>query len=89
MFAGDLVFNGHLPIIDGSLKGWLKDLDGARRHPGRAGDSWTRAARLSPGPQRLDDERRYFDTLTRDVKRALAQGDDMRAPRPIGRRRGA
>jgi glyoxylase-like metal-dependent hydrolase (beta-lactamase superfamily II) len=67
-----------LPIIDGSLKGWLKDLDGLAAIP---------AARAVPGhgplvqpwPAALDDERRYFATLARDVKAALAKGDALRA----------
>jgi quinoprotein relay system zinc metallohydrolase 2 len=77
LFAGDLVFSKHLPIIDGSIKGWLKDLDGLSAIP---------ALRVAPGhgpvgepwPAALADERRYFDTLTRDIKSALDRGEDMR-----------
>ena len=27
LFGGDLVFLGHIPVVDGSLKGWLRALD--------------------------------------------------------------
>ena len=77
LFAGDLLFNDHLPVIDGSIKGWLKILDGLAAIP---------AVRAVPGhgppaqpwPAALNDERRYFGTLSRDIKAALAAGDDMR-----------
>ena len=77
LFAGDLVFKGHLPVIDGSIKGWLKILDGLAAIPalrvvpghGPVGEPW---------PAALDDERRYFDTLTRDIKAFLKRGEDMR-----------
>lgn len=77
LIAGDLLFNGHLPVIDGSLKGWLKDLDGLANIP---------AVRAVPGhgplvetfPGALDDERRYFETLTHDIKSALGKGIEMR-----------
>jgi len=78
LFAGDLVFNEHLPVIDGSIKGWMKTLDELAAIP---------AARVVPGhgpvgepwPAALNDERRYFDTLSRDIKAALARGLDMRS----------
>jgi quinoprotein relay system zinc metallohydrolase 2 len=76
LFAGDLVFVGHLPIIDGSLKGWLVDLDPLAKVP---------AVRVIPGhgpvglpwPQALDSERAYFDRLAKDVKMSIAKGEPV------------
>jgi quinoprotein relay system zinc metallohydrolase 2 len=78
LFAGDLVFNGHLPVIDGSLKGWLSSLDALAAVP---------AERVMPGhgpideawPAALNDERRYFLKLSQDIKDLLARGDDIRS----------
>src|SRR3984885_9012899 len=78
LFAGDLVFVGHLPIIDGSLKGWLVDLDPLAKVP---------AVRVIPGhgpvalpwPQALESERAYFDRLATDVKTSIAKGEPVEA----------
>jgi quinoprotein relay system zinc metallohydrolase 2 len=78
LFAGDLVFVKHLPIIDGSLKGWLVDLPALAQVP---------AVRVIPGhgpvglpwPQALDSERAYFDRLTKDVKTSIAKGEPVEA----------
>ena len=35
LFTGDLLFVQHVPVLDGSLVGWLKDLDGLARIPAR------------------------------------------------------
>jgi quinoprotein relay system zinc metallohydrolase 2 len=76
LFAGDLVFVKHLPIIDGSLKGWLADLPALARVP---------AQRVIPGhgpvglpwPQALMSERAYFDGLAKDVKASIAKGEPV------------
>jgi quinoprotein relay system zinc metallohydrolase 2 len=76
LFAGDLVFVKHLPIIDGSVKGWLVDLDTLARIP---------AARVIPGhgpvdlpwPQALASERAYFNGLAKDVKLSIAKGEPV------------
>ncbi|HLX99293.1 MAG TPA: quinoprotein relay system zinc metallohydrolase 2, partial [Roseiarcus sp.] len=76
LFAGDLVFVKHLPIIDGSLKGWLADLPALARVP---------AKRVIPGhgpinlpwPQALDSERAYFEGLAKDVKASIAKGEPV------------
>jgi quinoprotein relay system zinc metallohydrolase 2 len=78
LITGDLLFKGHLPIIDGSLKGWLKDLDGLAAIPAERAVPG-HGPLVQPWPAALDDERRYFDALAHDVKAALAKGDDMRA----------
>jgi quinoprotein relay system zinc metallohydrolase 2 len=76
LFAGDLVFVKHLPIIDGSVKGWLQDLPALARVP---------AARVIPGhgpvglpwPQALDSERAYFEGLAKDLKMSIAKGEPV------------
>jgi quinoprotein relay system zinc metallohydrolase 2 len=76
LFAGDLVFVKHLPIIDGSVKGWLQDLPALARVP---------AVRVIPGhgpvglpwPQALDSERAYFEGLAKDLKMSIAKGEPV------------
>ncbi len=73
LFAGDLAFVGHLPTLDGSLLGWMAQLDAlaaidaAVAVPGHGPVP-------SPWPAALDDERRYFDVLAADLRKAIADG---------------
>ena len=72
LFAGDLVFLTHIPVMDGSLRGWLGQLDrlaalpAQRVVPGHGP--------VSPWPAALDDERRYLDTLATDTRALIARG---------------
>lgn len=72
LFAGDLLFLGHVPVIDGSLRGWLKVMDqldsiSARRViPGHG--------EVSAWPAALSDQRRYLETMARDVRALVAAG---------------
>jgi quinoprotein relay system zinc metallohydrolase 2 len=77
LFTGDLVFALHLPVLDGSLKGWLAVVDELAA---------IRARRVVPGhgpvaawPAALDDERRYLQTLARDVRASITRGETIAA----------
>jgi quinoprotein relay system zinc metallohydrolase 2 len=78
LFAGDLLFVDHVPVIDGSLIGWLKNLDNLGA---------IAAARVVPGhgplvthwPQGLADERRYFDCLAGGLRAAIRNGVPLSA----------
>lgn len=82
LFAGDLVFSGHLPVIDGSLRGWLALMDRLAALP---------AQRVVPGhgavgdwPAALADQRRYLQRLDADVRAMIAQGAPLRAAQQAG-----
>ncbi len=78
LWTGDLLFIGRVPAIDGDVKGWLAALDTLQAVP---------AARAVPGhgpasvqwPLGLADERRYLTVLLRDVRAAIAKGEDIDA----------
>lgn len=85
LFAGDLVFLRHIPVVDGSVKGWLGLLPRLARVP---------AVRVVPGhgheigawPQALDDERRYLSVIAGDARRLIGEGVPLaRAVPMIGR----
>ena len=76
LFAGDLLFVERLPVVDGSLKGWLEVMEALRGIP---------ATRVVPGhgpesapwPQALDAQERYLRALLRDVRREIAEGGSI------------
>jgi quinoprotein relay system zinc metallohydrolase 2 len=72
LFAGDLVFLAHVPVIDGSLRGWLAAIEVL------AGIS---AKRVVPGhgpmaewPAALADERRYLERMAQDIRGLIKNG---------------
>jgi quinoprotein relay system zinc metallohydrolase 2 len=82
LFAGDLVFLDHVPVIDGSLKGWLNLLPRLAALP---------ADRVVPGhgqrvaawPAALDDERRYLLAVQSDARRLIAAGTPLSEAVPL------
>jgi len=76
LWAGDLLFAGRVPALDGNLTGWLHVLDqmagvaAVRAIPGHGPDA-------VPWPAGADDERRYLTVLLHDVRAAIASGQDI------------
>jgi quinoprotein relay system zinc metallohydrolase 2 len=72
LFAGDLVFLTHIPVMDGSIVGWLRMMADLGGQP---------AERVVPGhgapgewPAALADERRYLETLAADIRALVKRG---------------
>jgi quinoprotein relay system zinc metallohydrolase 2 len=77
LFAGDLVFLRHLPVLDGNLKGWLAVIGELATIPAR---------RVVPGhgpvadwPSALADERTYLRILAQDVRALIKSGETIAA----------
>jgi len=75
LFAGDLVFLAHAPVLDGSIRGWLSAIGELGALP---------AQRVVPGhgpvsgwPAALADERRYLETLASDIRKLIARGEPI------------
>jgi quinoprotein relay system zinc metallohydrolase 2 len=76
LFGGDLVFREHIPVLDGSIRGWLAVMDGLKD---------VAATQVVPGhgpvtawPAALADQRRYLERLSGDVRALIARGVPLR-----------
>lgn len=73
VYLGDLLFSGHVPTIDGSIRGWIAVLDQLVKEP---------AARVVPGhgpasmawPDGADPLRHYLNTLATDIRALIKDG---------------
>lgn len=73
LFAGDLLFMEHLPVVDGSIVGWLDVMDDLAEVP---------AERVVPGhgpavaewPNALGSQRDYLEGLASEVRALIAEG---------------
>jgi quinoprotein relay system zinc metallohydrolase 2 len=75
LFAGDLAFRTHIPVLDGSIRGWLtvigelSAISAQRMVPGHGS--------VSDWPGALVDERRYLEKLAADVRGLVAGGKSI------------
>lgn len=76
LFAGDLVFLDHIPVIDGSILGWLSLM------PRLAAVSATMVVpghgrRVAAWPAALTDEKRYLEVVAADTRQMIAAGTPL------------
>ncbi len=73
LFAGDLLFLRHIPVLDGSIRGWLKTIDELAKVPakmvipghGQAPAGW---------PSALEPQRNYLERLQSDCRDLIKRG---------------
>jgi quinoprotein relay system zinc metallohydrolase 2 len=76
-FAGDLLFHDHIPVLDGSVRGWLAVMKELGSIPishlvpghGPGSDDWQPV---------LGRQQQYFERLTQDIRGMIAQGQPIR-----------
>lgn len=78
LFTGDLVYIHHVPVVDGSVLGWLKNMPDLAKVPakltvpghGTVGADW---------PQAMAGEKAYLIRLADDLRSSIARGADINA----------
>ncbi len=73
LWMSDLLFIEHLPVIDGSLKGWIKELERLEKKPykivipghGPIVNDW---------PQSLQPEKKYLQILLTEIREMIKKG---------------
>ncbi len=76
LFVGDLIFSGHVPALDGSIRGWIALLEELSASP---------AERIVPGhgpasmpwPAAAKPMLQYLQSIATDVRAAIAKGRSM------------
>jgi quinoprotein relay system zinc metallohydrolase 2 len=77
LWTGDLVFLSHVPVLDGSLKGWLSVTQTLMHHeakqivPGHGPPS-------APWPSAGETQLRYLTRLADDIRQAIGAGKTIR-----------
>lgn len=77
LWLGDLAFDGHLPVIDGRLLGWLAVLDDLAALPGVRRAVPGHGEVLADWPAALQPTRGYLQAVRREVEAALDAGRSL------------
>jgi quinoprotein relay system zinc metallohydrolase 2 len=76
LWTGDLVFLDHVPVLDGSLKGWLAVTADLMKHsakrivPGHGSP-------IAPWPESGEGQLRYLQRLAGDLREAISAGKSI------------
>ncbi len=76
LWAGDLLFVDRVPALDGSILGWLRELQVLRAVPARQAVPGHGPA-LVPWPAAAEAEERYLSGLVREIRTIIARGGDI------------
>ena len=76
LFSGDLVFLQHIPVVDGSVEGWLSVIARLEKLPAKIVVPG-HGRLVAPWPRALDDEKRYLNVIADDTRRLIAAGVPM------------
>jgi quinoprotein relay system zinc metallohydrolase 2 len=72
LWLGDLLFVGHVPVVDGSLRGFLRVIEEVKRIP--ADNAIPGHGRAFAWPQAIVPEERYLERLLADVRASIRAG---------------
>ncbi len=73
LFAGDLVFLRHIPVLDGSIRGWLKTINELARLPAKSVVPG-HGPPSAPWPAALDPAKTYLERLQSDCRDLIKRG---------------
>ncbi len=76
LFLGDLAFADHLPVVDGSIKGWVDVLATLSKLPAKAAIPG-HGTLSGPWPQSLDVQRNYLVAVRDEVRAAIKAGTSL------------
>ncbi len=73
LFAGDLVFLRHVPVLDGSIRGWLTTINELTKLPAKSVVPG-HGPPSAPWPTALNPEKQYLERLQSDCRNLINRG---------------
>lgn len=73
LFAGDLLFLRHIPVLDGSIRGWLRTIDELAKLPAKSVVPG-HGPPSAPWPVALEAEKNYLERLQSDCRDLIKKG---------------